>query len=115
MSGMRNHASMERRFDRFGRREWWPYVAELLVNERHRRMTVRLLQAAEAVYALSVDRRWTEVVFGLCEWMERRDEAGELPGVQGVEDAVVRLHNFVAPGTPTGEALRALLNNEKRL
>lgn len=107
---MKNHATIERRFERYGRYGWWPYVAELLVGEQHKLKTVRLVSGSDQEYALWLEVFWPEVIFQLCGHIERLMGTEGERFIYGVEDAVVNLHNFVAPSTPEGEALRAMLD-----
>ena len=64
-----------------------------LYAEELKRKTLPLIENSFPAYAQLLDRHWDEVLALFCAW------------------DVVRFHNFICPGTPTGNELAKAFAN----
>lgn len=83
-------------FRMYERKEWWPYVAEVVLEENgYRDRTVRLLQCIDREYAAWIGQQWQLTLFCFCVWLDREEWLGRGPVISGVEDVVCGVDNWV--------------------
>lgn len=110
MGMIRNDPKISPFFTIYRDEEWWPYVAEVVLpGNRHEHETCQMVRRLDSEYSELLSRRWQLAMHCFCGWLVRQADSGYSPCISGVEDVVRLVHNYLMPGTGTGEAVRATM------
>ena len=97
-------------FKIFQKEEWWPYVMDLVVPDNiHGLETCMMVAYVDFEFANLLERRWQLAMHCFCGWLVRQAECSIRPTINCEIDAVRLMHNYLMPGTQTGDGVKETL------